>query len=50
MVPVEDLMATRIVEDLVNVDERGRRTPTRTRIKSDVLSKDRDSVFPLQGA
>ena len=50
MVPVEDLMATRIVEDLVNVDERGRRTPTGTRIRSDVLSKDRDSVFPLQGA
>ena len=50
MVPVEDLTATKIVEDLVNVNERDRRTLTKTRIRSDVPSKDRNFVFPLQGA
>lgn len=50
MVPHENLMASRIVEDLVKVDERGRRTPTGTQVREDVLNADRDSVFPLQGA
>ncbi len=50
MVPPDDLSASRIVEDLVQVDQRGRRTPTGTKVRSDVLSTDRDSVFPLQGA
>lgn len=50
MVPPEDLSSSRIVEDLVHVDERGRRTPTGTKVRDDVLTTDRDSVFPLQGA
>lgn len=50
MVPHDNIMASRIVEDLVNVDERGRRTPTGTMVREDVLKADKDSVFPLQGA
>jgi len=50
MVPPDDLSASRIVEDIVRVDQRGRRTPTGTRVRTDILSTDRDSVFPLQGA
>lgn len=50
MVPADDFSAARIVEDLVNVDARGRRTPIGTKVRTDVLSRDRDSVFPLQGA
>jgi len=50
MVPHENLMASRIVEDLVKVDERGRRTPTGTMVREDVLKADKDSIFPLQGA
>lgn len=50
MVPHDNIMASRIVEDLVKVDERGRRTPTGTKVREDILKADRDSVFPLQGA
>ncbi|WP_417476663.1 AAA family ATPase [Maricaulis sp.] len=50
MVPHDNIMASRIVEDLVKVDERGRRTPKGTQVREDVLKADRDSVFPLQGA
>lgn len=50
MVPHDNIMASRIVEDLVKVDERGRRTPTGTLVREDVLKADKDSVFPLQGA
>ena len=50
MVPHDNIMASRIVEDLVNVDERGRRTPTGTKVREDVLKADKDSIFPLQGA
>lgn len=50
MVPHANIMASRIVEDLVKVDERGRRTPTGTLVREDVLKADRDSIFPLQGA
>ncbi|MDR6104235.1 putative ATP-dependent endonuclease of OLD family [Agrobacterium larrymoorei] len=50
MVPHDNIMASRIVEDLVVVDERGRRTPTGTMVREDVLKADKDSVFPLQGA
>lgn len=50
MVPHNNIMASRIVEDLVNVDDRGRRTPTGTMVREDVLKADRDSIFPLQGA
>lgn len=50
MVPYDNILASRIVEDLVNVDDRGRRTPTGTMVREDVLKADKDSVFPLQGA
>lgn len=50
MVPHESLMSSRIVEDLVQVDARGRRQPDGTKVREDVLHADRDSVFPLQGA
>lgn len=50
MVPHANIMASRIVEDLVHVDSRGRRTPTGTLVRDDVLKADKDSVFPLQGA
>lgn len=50
MVPHDNIMASRIVEDLVEVDRRGRRTPTGTMVREDVLKADKDSVFPLQGA
>ena len=50
MVPHDNIMSSRIVEDLVNVDERGRRTPTGTMVREDVLKADKDSIFPLQGA
>lgn len=50
MVPHENIMATRIVEDLVVTDDRGRRTPTGTQVRENILGKDRDSVFPLQAA
>ncbi|RTL91433.1 hypothetical protein EJV44_19400 [Ancylobacter aquaticus] len=50
MVPHDNILASRIVEDLVKVDERGRRTPTGTLVREDVLKADKDSIFPLQGA
>ncbi|HIJ92222.1 MAG TPA: AAA family ATPase [Rhodospirillaceae bacterium] len=50
MVPHENLATSRIVEDLVKIDDRSRRIPTGTKVREDVLSVDRDSVFPLQGA
>lgn len=50
MVPHDNIMASRIVEDLVVTDSRGRRTPTGTKVREDVLKAEKDSVFPLQGA
>lgn len=50
MVPHDDLLSSRIVEDLVEVDDRGRRKPTGTKVREDVLGRDQDSIFPLQGA
>lgn len=50
MVPPDNLMSARIVEDLVETDERGRRTPTGSQVRENILGKDRDSVFPLQAA
>lgn len=50
MVPPDDLMGSRIVEDLVTINDQGRRLPIGTKVRDDVLSPDRDSVFPLQGA
>lgn len=50
MVPHDDLLSSRIVEDLVEIDDRNRRKPTGTKVREDVLGRDQDSIFPLQGA
>jgi hypothetical protein len=48
MVPADDLASVRVVED--QVAERPRRTPLGTKVRTDVLSRDSDTLFPLQGA
>lgn len=50
MVLHDNILASRIVEDLVSIDAKGRRSPTGTRVREDVLSADRESIFPLQAA
>ena len=45
MVDPDNLLATRTVEDVVDKDE-----PRGTKVGDDVLSTDRDTVFPLQAA
>jgi hypothetical protein len=55
MVPVERLLSVRTVEDVVleQRDEDGDVTDVDvqgTKVNSDVLSQDRDTLFPLQGA
>jgi len=51
MVAPDRLMSSRIVEDQVQVDPRnGRRTPHGTKVREDVLERDPDTLFPLQGA
>lgn len=49
MVPAGDLASIRIVED--QVDRSGRRpVPLGTKVRNDVLTRDSDTLFPLQGA
>ena len=49
MVPADELVSVRIVEDQVNT--RGpRRIPIGTKVRDDVLTRDPDTLFPLQGA
>lgn len=49
MVAADRLMSTRIVED--QVEQKGpRRTPIGTKVREDVLERDPDTLFPLQGA
>ena len=49
MVPADDLASVRVVED--QVETRGpRRLPLGTKIRDDVLTRDPDTLFPLQGA
>lgn len=50
MVPVERLLDVRVVEDRVKVSRSGRREPEGTKVRSDVLATDPDTLFPLQGA
>ncbi len=49
MVPADDLASVRIVEDQVELKGQ-RRVPLVTKIRNDVLSRDPDTIFPLQGA
>jgi predicted ATPase len=49
MVPADDLASVRIVQD--QVETKGpRRIPLGTKVRSDVLTRDPDTLFPLQGA
>lgn len=49
MVPAERLAEVRVVEDVVERDDRGRPVVHGTKVSADVLSVDRDTLFPLQG-
>ena len=50
MVPAEDLPSVRIVEDRVISPKPGKWTSEGTKVRSDSLAVDRDTLFPLQGA
>lgn len=49
MVPADDLASVRIVEDKVEMKGQ-RRMPLGTKVREDVLTRDPDTLFPLQGA
>ncbi len=49
MVASDRILSARIVED--QVDQKGKqRIPIGTKVRGDVMSRDRDTLFPLQGA
>lgn len=50
MVPSDRLSDVLIVEDVVKRDERNRPIVEGTKVRDDVLSVDKDTLFPLQGA
>jgi hypothetical protein len=50
MVPPDDLMKSRIVEDQIEQTRAGRFTTKGTKVRDDVLATDPDTLFPLQGA
>jgi predicted ATP-dependent endonuclease of OLD family len=51
MVPADNLMATRTVEDVVKRDQQGNvEEVLGTKVSDNVLSVDRETLFPLQGA
>ena len=51
MIPPEELLSVRTVEDVVHTDEKGTVLEVKgTKVGSDVLSVDRDTLFPLQAA
>jgi hypothetical protein len=49
MVPADELASVRIVEDQIEM-KGARRMPLGTKVRSDVLTRDPDTLFPLQGA
>lgn len=49
MVPAERLADVRVVEDVLGRDDRGRPIVRGTKVSADVLSVDKDTLFPLQG-
>lgn len=49
MVPADELATVRIVEDKVEMKGQ-RRMPLGTKVRDDVLTRDPDTLFPLQGA
>lgn len=50
MVPVDDLASVRTVEDVVKEGRHGRIESVGTVVREDVLSTDRETLFPLQAA
>ena len=50
MVPADDLASVRTVEDVVALDARGRKQSRGTKIRSDVLTTDPQTNFPIFGA
>lgn len=48
MVPSNRLEDVRVVEDVIESDDRGRKIVRGTKVSADVLSVDRDTLFPLQ--
>ena len=49
MVPAERMASVRVVEDIIK-HEGGKTVVLGTKVSSDVLSVDKDTLFPLQGA
>ena len=50
MVPADNLMAARTVEDVVRRDDQGNSGSAGQKVSDNVLSVDRETLFPLQGA
>ncbi|MDE8349384.1 MAG: AAA family ATPase [Acidocella sp.] len=50
MVPADDLASVRTVEDVVQLDKRGRKMSIGTKIRPDVLTTDPQTNFPIFGA
>ena len=50
MVPADNLASVRTVEDVVTVDTRGRKQSQGTKIRSDILTTDPQTNFPIFGA
>lgn len=50
MVPSDDLLSVRTVEDVVRTNDRADPEILGTKVRDDVLGTDRDTLFPLQGA
>jgi hypothetical protein len=50
MVPPDDLASVRTVEDVVVADDRGRKKSIGTKMRSDVLTTDPQTNFPIFGA
>ena len=44
------MMSVRTIEDVVQTDQRGRKESLGTKVGDKVLSTDKDTLFPLQGA
>jgi energy-coupling factor transporter ATP-binding protein EcfA2 len=50
MVPADKMLSARIVEDRTRQEKSGRWTTDGTKVNSEVLATDPDTLFPLQGA
>jgi predicted ATP-dependent endonuclease of OLD family len=50
MVPADEMLCARIVEDKTRQEKSGRWTTDGTKVSSEVLATDPDTLFPLQGA